>query len=148
MADGVSNGPMASKWVFIHQVPSLASGTKVRLLGCIVDYDIAKGQILLEHAYPKDAPTVPSLWVDVSLVVENTKSTTLSHGTWLNVVGYVRGNRRQTGRKSGSHLQKGPQAAPLQAVLIWDAGAVRVGEYEYTLEEERRARQDSELKGN
>ena len=114
--------------------------------GSIVEYHIDKGHILLEHAYPTEASPVPSIWIDVSLVLENTKSTSLAPGTWVNVIGYVR-STRQTRRKSGSHLQNVAQTGSLQAVLIWDAGAVRIGDYEYSLEEQRRVRRESELTG-
>ncbi len=103
-----------------------------------MEYDLAKGHLLLEHAYPKDASPVPTVWVDISLVLENTKSTSIAPGTWINVIGYVQALPRQTRSKSGNLGHNALHTARLQAVLIWDAGAVRLEDYENTLEKQKR----------
>ncbi|EXJ59718.1 hypothetical protein A1O7_03864 [Cladophialophora yegresii CBS 114405] len=130
MSENATNAPVPSTFVFLHEVATLASGTKVRFLGCIVQYDSARSRILLEHAFPKDISPVPSIWVEITLILETTDSTTLAIGTWINVIGYVQATPQLIRRKSGERI---PRAAQLQAVLIWDAGAVRIGEYENTL---------------
>jgi hypothetical protein len=160
MSEVATSGPVPSKFVFLHEVASLASGTKVRFLGwyeassvpiavlltsfpSIVQYDGSQSRVLLEHAFPKDTSPVPSIWVDLTLVLETTKSTTLSPGTWINVIGYVRVTPRASGRKSGNRFRSAAQS--LQAVLIWDAGAVRIGDYENTLEEAMHTQRRLEL---
>ncbi|OCT47490.1 hypothetical protein CLCR_03729 [Cladophialophora carrionii] len=136
MSEVATNAPVPSTLVFLHAVASLASGTK---------YDSARSQILLEHAFPKDISPVPRIWVDITLVLETTESTTLALGTWINVIGYVQATPRPIRRKSGNRFQRAAQ--PLQAILIWDAGAVRIGEYENTLEEMMRTKQRLESVG-
>ena len=62
----------------------------------------------------------------------------MAAGTWINVIGYTLALPRLTRtRNMSSARDGGQQAALLQAVLIWDAGAVRAGEYENTLSEQR-----------
>ncbi|EXJ67163.1 uncharacterized protein A1O5_09810 [Cladophialophora psammophila CBS 110553] len=140
MTEGAPNGPVPSRLVFIHEIPSLPAASKVRLLGCIVQYDAIKGQILVEHAYPRSASPIPRLWVDINLVLENAKPTLLEPGTWINAIGYTRSSGWQTGKKSGKKPQDLYETVFLQAVLIWDATAVRIEDYEDILEEQRRVR--------
>lgn len=109
-----------------------------------MQYEVAKGQILLEHAYPKDASPTPQVWVDINLVLESTKSSTLAPGTWVNVVGYVQTPTQQSRKKSATTAHRADEAAAtLQAVLAWDAGALRIAEYEHILEEQKRADRQS-----
>lgn len=111
-----------------------------------MQYDTAKGQVLLEHAYPDHAHPTPRICVDVSLVLEGTKSSTFNRGTWINVIGYIQGSRLQTRKKKDSLQQKGTEIPSLQAILAWDAGPVRIGDYEHTVEEQRRVMR--QLKSN
>ncbi|KIW28665.1 uncharacterized protein PV07_08308 [Cladophialophora immunda] len=140
MTEGVPSAPAPSKLVFIHEVASLPAASKVRLLGCIVRYDATKGQILLEHAYPRNASSTPRIWVDVNLVLENVKPALLDPGTWINAIGYTRAPTLQTEKRSGKTLQDVHDPVFMQAVLIWDAIAVRIEDYEDTLEDQRRVR--------
>jgi hypothetical protein len=103
----------------------------------IVHYEPAEARILLEHAYPRDANPIPRIHVEVSLVLENIKSTTLAAGTWINVIGYTLAIPRSTHKSREDRLRLADQSVRLQAVLIWDAGAVRIGDYERMLEEQR-----------
>ena len=108
----------------------------------IVQYEVAKGHILLEHAYPKNISSTPQIWADITLVLETTKSITIAPGTWINVIGYIQAPLRQSRRKTGSNTQLENEATILQAVLIWDAGAIRIGDYEHILEAQRRVERE------
>ena len=67
----------------------------------------------------------------------------LETGRWINVIGYVK-DLQQTHKATTttSLVARSPWDLGLvlvQAVLIWDAGAVRVNEYEKTMEAQREA---------
>lgn len=69
------------------------------------------------------------------------KSTDIQRGAWLNVIGYV--NDRLTGLKRGNG-ERIVIDITVQAVLLWPAGGVRLGEYEKVLAEKRKK---SEVEG-
>lgn len=62
--------------------------------------------------------------VDVTVIVETMKREDLEVGAWVNVVGYVQKSR---GKGTGS------VRVLVQAVTVWSAVAVRLGEYEKAL---------------
>ncbi|KAJ9654329.1 hypothetical protein H2198_006627 [Neophaeococcomyces mojaviensis] len=137
MANAGSNAPVASKHIFLHQLSDQQANAKVRFLCCIVDYDDEKGCLTVEHKYPRNVSGayVTTATIDVNLVLETAKSN-LKEGVWLNVIGYVQdaGNkgRRQSnlGRRSSVMNTLLPH---VQAVLVWDAGALHVDQYERIL---------------
>ena len=135
MAENMTNAPVASTIVFIHQVPDQPSLSKVRLLGCVIDYDETNGTVLAEHkpltiAHPL---TIRAL-VDVKLVLESTKPSCLTRGTWVNVIGYVQEHFKPARSHAKNSRRNAVVEIPrVQAVLMWDAGAVRLDKYEQTL---------------
>ncbi|KIW61456.1 hypothetical protein PV05_01576 [Exophiala xenobiotica] len=139
MSEFATNGPAASKFVFLKDIASLPPNTKVRLIGCIVDYDIARGQIVLEHAYPKNIQPISRVLVDIDLVLETTEPSTLITGSWINVIGYTRRTRLNIRKSKAQLRQPVNESSSLQAVLIWTAGALKITDYEITLEEQRSA---------
>ncbi|KIX07626.1 uncharacterized protein Z518_02279 [Rhinocladiella mackenziei CBS 650.93] len=140
MSEGATNAPVPSKLVFLYELASLPPATKVRFVGCVLQYDVLNGQLLLEHAYPKNAHPVPRVSVDVSLVLESTASSALRHGCWINVIGYTQ-NSGVHARKRKDSLHRRDEVVSLQAILIWDAGSLRIRDYENTLEEQRLVQQ-------
>jgi hypothetical protein len=70
--------------------------------------------------------------VDVNLLLSTMKSTDTRVGEWVNVTGYVeeenRGLRRKEGRGRGDRGNVG--ALRVQAVMLWSAGSVNLGQYE------------------
>jgi hypothetical protein len=156
MSEFATNGPVASKFVFLKDVATLPPNTKVRLLGwyaspgvesslatnsrsSIVDHDTAKGQIILEHAYPKNAKPSPHMLVDIDLVLESIEPSILSTGSWINVIGYTRSTQRGVRKSKAKLRQPEDESSFLQAVLVWTAGALKITDYEITLEEQRSA---------
>lgn len=65
--------------------------------------------------------------VDINLVRERTKATDTMRGGWLNVVGYI--EREQKERENGKVTVR------VQALMLWSAEGVAVGEYESAMVE-------------
>lgn len=87
--------------------------------------------------------------VDVNAILETLKREDTLAGAWVNIMGYVEdvlkeGKREQgQGRgKTGLAVKRGVTAGEgrralrvkVQAILLWSAGGVKIGEYEKTLE--------------
>jgi hypothetical protein len=105
----------------------------------VLDYDVKGGNLHVEHAYPSDASPAPRVHIDVKLVLENSKQQAFANGAWINVIGYVQPPRIQksTRRKSGSNAPHSRSEPCVQAVLLWDAGSVKIQDYEATMEKHR-----------
>lgn len=131
MSDNNAYTTTASQWTFLSHLHRLESHTKVRFLCCVQTYDEDTALLSVEHRYP---PGIKSHYsealVDLRLVLESVKRETVQCGAWINVVGYVVFVQRE-GRKG-----RGVVIVPMvQALLVWDAGAVRVDRYENVLRE-------------
>lgn len=113
----------------------------------VVQYDLLKGHLLLEHAFPKTTQSKYQVWVDVNLVLENIDSQVLCHGTWVNVIGYTRHTTSQGASKDVVEQNSG-KGITLQAILIWDAGPLRGNDYTSTLEEQRLAQRQVKAQHN
>lgn len=92
-------------------------------------YEVSTGHLILEHNHPpsstaKEPASVP---VDVNHVLEDVKAEDFRVGAWLNVLGYVR-ERDDDNRKGSAR-----SSIYVEAVMVFSAGAVRVGEYERIL---------------
>ncbi|KAL3710161.1 hypothetical protein TMatcc_003953 [Talaromyces marneffei ATCC 18224] len=134
------NGPIPTRLVFIHELPSLALHTKVRFLGCVARYDIVRGRLELEHNYPpllgkkkkRDASNVSRrVSVDIDHVLSTITRDQLQVGSWLNIFGYIR-SETQGKEKSTSEDANNSQLY-VEAIMISDAGAIRIAEYEQSL---------------
>ena len=85
------------------------------------------------------------------MVLEGLKREDTQVGAWINVVGYVEevvreGKRGQgqgqvqekmgPGTRNRERVSKGPRVmrVRVQAIVLWNAGGVKIGEYERTLE--------------
>ena len=145
----MSNGPLPSRLVFLSDLPTQAHGNKVRFLGCVTRYTLSTGILELQHAYhpPPKIPTIAL--VDVNVVLEGLKREDTQVGAWINVVGYVEevvreGKRGQwqvqekmgPATRNGERVREGPRVVRVrvQAIVLWNAGGVKIGEYERTLE--------------
>lgn len=78
--------------------------------------------------------------MDITLLLETIKAEDLQVGAWLNVIGYVRQDedeerQRQRHRKdqTTSSSSSSSSAIYVEAVMIFSAGAVNIGEYERIL---------------
>lgn len=104
-----------------------------------MEYDSTTGHLLVEHAYPANARRVPRASVDANLVLESTKRELFSKGPWINVIGYVQHNSEAL-RSERPGVRGQRTITGVRAVLIWDAGAVRIEEYERAMKQSRDAK--------
>ena len=147
----MSNGPLPTRLVFLSDLPTQTHGNKVRFLGCVTRYTLSTGVLELQHAYhpPPKIPTIA--FVDVNVILEGLKREDTQVGAWINVVGYVEevvreGKRGQgqgqvqekmgPGARNGERVTEGPRVVRVrvQAIVLWNAGGVKIGEYERILE--------------
>jgi len=141
MAQNSSNAPVASNLVFLYQLNDQPPNTKVRFLCCVVDYNEQNGCLTVEHRYPRvvTGPACISAVVDLGLVLETTRCSLLQTGSWVNVVGYVQSvatvKRRISSAKANRQSNVETSLPKVQAVLIWDAGAVQLDKYEETIKQ-------------
>jgi len=141
MAQNSSNAPVASNLVFLYQLNGQPLNKKVRFLCCVVDYNEQKGCLTVEHRYPRSiiGQICTNAVVDVNIVLETMRRPLLQAGSWVNVVGYVQSvstvTRRVSSSKVSRQLNVEPCLPKVQAVLIWDAGAVQLDKYEETIEQ-------------
>ena len=148
----MNSGPLPTRLVFLSDLPAQAHGNKVRFLGCVTRYTVSTGVLELQHAYhlPPRRPTVAL--VDVNVVLESLERDDMQVGAWVNVIGYVeevlkepeRGQRQEQEQgKTALVMREGDRVCEesravrvrVQAVILWNAGGVKVGVYERTLEE-------------
>lgn len=135
---GTTPGPLPTEHIFLHEIAKQPAGSKVRFLGCVVSYDISTGTLLLEHAFPTHTPQTSPAKVDISLILESIKADLLQPGTWLNIIGYVNraASRRKRPALSGG-ISGQMERSRVQALLAWNAGPVRVADYESILMQQR-----------
>lgn len=97
----------------------------------VKNYSIATGHLTVEHNYPPQRPpqSPPSVSVDVNAIISSLTSEELRVGAWVNVVGYVR--RAPTSSAGSAPAAKSP--VRVDAVMVFPAGAIALGEYERTL---------------
>ncbi|RMZ75042.1 hypothetical protein DV737_g5506, partial [Chaetothyriales sp. CBS 132003] len=133
----------ASRLVFLHELHKFKAGTKVRFICCALEYDSTTGLLLVEHAYPATAPQTPRAHVDINLVIDTTKSELFEHGAWINVIGLVQAFRRQRPRSTltapATDKETTANHPRVQAILVWDAGPLKLGDYEASVEKHRAA---------
>ncbi|KAL2045664.1 hypothetical protein N7G274_002094 [Stereocaulon virgatum] len=135
----MSNGPLPTTLTFLTLLPTHTAGAKVRFLGCVTHYTLRTGILELQHAYlPSSSHKRVLALVDVNLLLETLKREDTQVGAWVNIIGYVEGlvkegKTREKDVEEGS--DEGPTYMRVQAIMLWSAGGVNIGEYERALEE-------------
>ncbi|KAL4780937.1 CST complex subunit Ten1 [Aspergillus varians] len=130
------NGPPPSTRAFLSDIPSLPADSKVRFLGCVKTYQISTGRLVLEHNYPrmkKPRQDPASVSVDVNAVLETVTWEELCVGAWINVIGYVRRTPTARWEEGASTPASVSDSVHVDAVVVFPAGAVDLGEYEQIL---------------
>ncbi|KAL4911582.1 hypothetical protein BDW74DRAFT_143226 [Aspergillus multicolor] len=128
------NGPLPSSRAFLSDIPSLPADCKVRFLGCVKTYNISTGRLVLEHDYPRTKKPKrpkqdpPAIYVKVDTVLETVTWEELCVGAWVNVIGYVRRTPEVSMGESAP-----PESVQVDAVVLFPAGAIDLGEYEQIL---------------
>ena len=135
----MSSGPLPTSLVFLSALPSLPTGHKVRFLGCVTKYRVATGILELQHVYPPLPNISPIALVDVNLLLESLKREDTLVGEWVNVIGYVEGNEANTPlKKTSTMVANSAPHVRVQAIMLWPARTVKLGEYERVLEQRTR----------
>ncbi|KAJ5760576.1 hypothetical protein N7520_007732 [Penicillium odoratum] len=136
------NGPRPSTRAFLCDLPCLAADSKIRFLGCVRQYNVAIGHLILEHNYPRSKSESSTVAVDINAVLESLTAEDLRVGTWLNVLGYVRDSTTPESFSSQVDSQNLNSTVPIkvasrpvyiEAVMVFPAGAIALGEYERIL---------------
>ena len=84
-------------------------------------YKVTTGYLILEHNYPRQNGSGDAVVeVDINPLLETMTSEELRVGTWLNVLGYVRRKEQTSGVREDY----------IEAIMVFQAGAVALGEYE------------------
>ncbi|OJD10998.1 hypothetical protein AJ78_08137 [Emergomyces pasteurianus Ep9510] len=146
ISQGPADPPPATR-VFLSEIPKLPPGSKIRFLGCVSSYNISIGSLILEHNYPITSQPIPSISVDVNLLLESLEATDLQVGSWLNVLGYIRERLQPETLSSAfnklAHLSHRNLSSPsevtrstyVEAVMVFSADAIHLGEYERVLQD-------------
>ena len=88
----------------------------------------------MEHNYPHGkAKEAACVSVDINAVLESVTPEELRVGAWVNVLGYVR-DARYRGVETGAS-RSSSRAVYVEAILVFSAGAVNLGEYERIVRE-------------
>lgn len=140
-------------------LPSICLNNSVR------QYDVTVGHLILEHNYPRSKTEPSTVSVDINAVLENLTSEELRVGSWLNVLGYVRestpASSLPSSQQDSQHSIEAPSTTVLvkvpprpvyvDAVMVFPAGAIALGEYERILRKvqdvERRIRHCDQTPG-
>ena len=143
----MSSAPLPSTLTLLSQLPQHAPGSKLRFLGCVTSYNSRAGILELQHSYPPLLSTVVNAMVYLNLLLENIKREDMEIGAWVNVVGYLgdvamdaEENNRRRKRARDEEFSKGRRTlrVEVQAVLLWNAGGVKLTDYEKVVEERTR----------
>lgn len=140
----MNNGPLPTRLIFLSDLTTTAPGTKVRFLGCIVNYDSKTGQLTVRHVYPPPPSPCPTAVVDINLLLDNMKHNNTAVGEWVNIIGYLnekpvkveeeKNDSQMCSRwHAGKEMRRAKAAAMVQAVMLWSAGGIMLAEYERTL---------------
>ncbi|KAJ5122638.1 uncharacterized protein N7443_002740 [Penicillium atrosanguineum] len=137
------SGPRPSIRAFLCELPCLPADSKIRFLGCVRQYNVNTGHLVLEHNYPRNREEPIIVSVDINAVLEDLTSEELRVGSWLNVLGYVRDTTPPTASFSTQQSSQRPNETPptkfpprpvyIEAVMVFSAGAIALGEYERIL---------------
>ena len=97
-------------------------------------YDVAAAKLTLAHHYPQERQQAAVVFVDITTILESINNHDLQIGAWLNVIGYVQHHPNQA---KGKHMLLTYDASEVQAIMVWNAGAIKVHQYEQALAADR-----------
>ncbi|OXV05674.1 hypothetical protein Egran_06558, partial [Elaphomyces granulatus] len=98
----------------------------------VTRYDVSAGRLILEHGYPTNLKRPATVPVDINLLLETIKANEIQVGSWLNVLGYVREQAPQQ-NDSRALVPEAGGSIYIEAVMVFSAGAIHVGDYERIL---------------
>ena len=103
--------------------------------GSVSDYHVDTATLTLQHRYPASAAVAAA--VNIDLTLSTLKVTDTQVGEWVNIMGYITDGTQSKGvesRKEGNDLGL---IVSVQAIILWSAGSIKLGEYERTLDERK-----------
>ena len=110
------------------------------ILCSVTKYTSSTATLTLHHNYPTVSASPTSVAsVDVNLLLSTLKPTDTQVGEWVNVIGYITSQPTRTAKtepRSASEALKWAKVF-VQAVMLWSAGSIKLGEYERVLAERK-----------
>ena len=94
--------------------------------------------------YPPSPAIYSAALVDVNLLLSTLTATDMQRGEWVNVMGYVGDKILGFRRGDGG---PGEVRIKIQAILLWSAGSINLGEYEQILAEKQKKDGESDKNG-
>ena len=104
--------------------------------GSVSNFHVETATLTLQHHYPACSTPVAAA-VNIDLTLSTLKATDTQIGEWINIMGYITGRTQSLGvgsRKTGEALG---MMVSVQAIMLWSAGSIKLGEYERTLDERK-----------
>lgn len=133
----MSSAPVPTVLTLLSHLPSHKVGSKVRFLGCVNAYNSREGVLELLHASKDCAKTTVVAETDIKVILETVKREDLELGAWVNVMGYISGIEAARSVDQSSSIAKSKQISSaalatvtIQAIMLWNAGAINLADYE------------------
>jgi hypothetical protein len=97
----------------------------------VTNYSQKTAILTLEHNYPPGNEL--KALVDIELVLGSIKSHESRIGEWVNVMGYIGATKQSSSvQPNGVKID-----IPVQALLIWSAGPLKLDQYQESLEQQK-----------
>jgi hypothetical protein len=103
----------------------------------VEQYVVSTGTLVLKHNHPPSREPAIA-YVNVDIILETLKSTSLEIGAWVNVVGYITRKASPPSSPNNAAEEPASKADPntvyVQAIILWDAGNIKLDAYERALQ--------------
>lgn len=121
--------------MLLEQVHVQNPGTKIRVLGCVHEYKVDSGTLVLRAEYAANAARNLTVFAGIGNVLESVKSELLQVGAWVNIVGYVKPHTQVSAtlsrrRRSSSSSSRILSIPTVEVLMIWSAGAIELSGYQ------------------
>ncbi|KAI9702570.1 MAG: hypothetical protein M1836_001050 [Candelina mexicana] len=103
----------------------------------VTDYLTRSGTLVLKHNYLALSPGSATAYVNIDLILSSIKSTDTQIGEWVNIIGYITAPEFSQHHATSNRNFKASNGVNVQALVLWSAGAVNLGDYERILEERK-----------
>lgn len=97
----------------------------------VTNYSTKTAILTLEHNHPPRNEL--KALVDIELVLGSIKSQESRIGEWVNVIGYIGATTQSTSAQSNGVKTE----VPVQALLLWSTGPLKLDRYEESLEKQK-----------
>lgn len=106
-------------------------GTKIRVLGCVHQYMIDSGTLVLKGEYAATGSKDLTIFAGIDNVLESVNHELLQIGSWVNIVGYVRPQTQvAVPSKKRRKSNKTVSIPTVEVYLLWSAGAIKLIDYQ------------------